>query len=252
MVIMGKFIDLAGKRFGRLTVIKRADDYITSGGNRFVQFICKCDCGKEVKVLKNALLQNRVKSCGCLRSETSKENGKANKKYNTYDLSDDYGIGYTLKEEPFYFDLEDFDKIKNYCWRINKYGYVIATKNNKSNSSIFMHNLILPNIERIDHIKTENKFDNRKCNLRESTASQNGMNAKLSKNNTSGVTGVSWYKQKEKWNAYIMINRKKRNLGYFNDFKDAVKARKEAEEKYFGEFSYDNSQKLYTNNKKEI
>lgn len=34
-------------------------------------------------------------------------------------------------------------------------------------------------------------------------------------------------------------------LGRFENFDDAVNARKEAENKYFGEYSYDNSQKLY-------
>ena len=37
------------------------------------------------------------------------------KKYNTYDLSGEYGIGYTSKGEEFYFDLDDYDKIKDYC-----------------------------------------------------------------------------------------------------------------------------------------
>ena len=43
------------------------------------------------------------------------------------------------------------------------------------------------------------------------------------------------------WVAYISINYKQITLGYFHDFNDAVKARKQAEEKYFGEYSYDNS-----------
>ena len=48
------------------------------------------------------------------------------KKYNTYDLTGEYGIGYTSKDEEFYFDLEDYDKIKDYCWRITMQGYVRA------------------------------------------------------------------------------------------------------------------------------
>ena len=56
---------------------------------------------------------------------------------------------------------------------------------------------------------------------------------KKSKNNTSGVTGVSWDKTFQKWNAYIMLKRKRKNLGYFKDKQDAINARKEAEEKYF-------------------
>lgn len=45
-----------------------------------------------------------------------------------------------------------------------------------------------------------------------------------------------------------MINRKRHNLGYYTNFDDAVKARKESEEKNYREYSYDNSQKIYEMN----
>lgn len=43
-----------------------------------------------------------------------------NKKYNAYDLTKDYGKGYTLDGVEFIFDLEDYDKIKDYCWCLTK------------------------------------------------------------------------------------------------------------------------------------
>jgi hypothetical protein len=55
---------------------------------------------------------------------------------------------------------------------------------------------------------------------------------------------VVWHKRDNVWEAYITVNYKRTYLGRFVDFKEAVKARKEAEEKYFGEFSYDNSMKI--------
>lgn len=76
------------------------------------------------------------------------------------------------------------------------------------------------------------------------TKSQNAMNQITKTNNTSGITGVSWDNKAQKWAAHIMINYKKIHLGYFDKFEDAIKARKQAEEKYFGEFSYDNSMAL--------
>ena len=60
--------------------------------------------------------------------------------------------------------------------------------------------------------------------------------------NTSGVTGVCFDKRINKWYAQIKVKNKKRiTLGYFTNFEEAVVARKEAEQKYFGEYSYDNS-----------
>lgn len=52
-------------------------------------------------------------------------------------------------------------------------------------------------------------------------------------NNTSGVKGVSWNKEKEAWDAYIGIHGKRIRLGRYENFEDAVKARKRAEEEYY-------------------
>ena len=49
-------------------------------------------------------------------------------------------------------------------------------------------------------------------------------------NNTSGYTGVHWNKLRNKWQAVIQRNGKKINLGCFDDFEDAVRARQAAEE----------------------
>ena len=100
------------------------------------------------------------------------------------------------------------------------------------------------NIYDIDHINTDNHNDNRKCNLRIVTRAQNNYNHTIAKNNTSGVTGVYWSKYHNAWRATIRINYKNITLGQFKKFEDAVKCRKEAEDKYFGEYSYNNSQKI--------
>ena len=64
------------------------------------------------------------------------------------------------------------------------------------------------------------------------------MNRPLRNNNTSGITGVSLYKQTNKWRAYIEYNQKYIHLGLFNTKEEAIKARKEAELKYFGKYRY--------------
>ena len=51
--------------------------------------------------------------------------------------------------------------------------------------------------------------------------------------NKSGVTGVCWDKSHNRWKAQITLRKQTINLGRFDKFDDAVKARKEAEEKYF-------------------
>lgn len=245
---MGKFQDLTGMKFGRLTVVKRGEN--NKKGK--AQWWCLCDCQLELPenerrlklIPATSLKSGATQSCGCLQREMA---SKKNKKYNEYDLTGEYGIGYTSKGEEFYFDLEDYDTIKNYHWNINPYGYVVTSKriNSKKTRNIQFHRMVMncedPDIE-IDHIHgIKSRNDNRKSNLRIATISQNAMNRKLSITNTSGCTGVC--PKDGKWRAYIYIDRKAIELGLFDKKEDAMRIRKEAEEKYFGEWSYDNSQK---------
>ena len=67
------FLDLTGQRFGRLTVIKEADKYISPQGLKFVQWLCKCDCGNYTIVLATNLKKGTTKSCGCYNIEQAKK-----------------------------------------------------------------------------------------------------------------------------------------------------------------------------------
>ena len=75
--------------------------------------------------------------------------------------------------------------------------------------------------EFIDHINGV-RNDNRICNLRCATRSQNGMNRGIPINNTSGYKGVTWSKKSGKWNAYIRKDGKRMHLGYFDNIEDAA------------------------------
>ena len=65
---MAKLIDLTGQRFGRLTVIKREENR-----NKLPVWLCKCDCGTEIRVLGCNLRTNHTRSCGCVRKEITAE-----------------------------------------------------------------------------------------------------------------------------------------------------------------------------------
>ena len=79
----------------------------------------------------------------------------------------------------------------------------------------------------VDHINHDG-CDNRIVNLREVTASEQAMNTRLSKSNTSGVKGVSFLKDRGKWRASANIDGRKTNLGTFSNLNDAIAARKAA------------------------
>lgn len=60
---------MIGKRFGRLFVAGRTEDYITPSGSAHKKYICICDCGSQTTALKEHLTSGRQKSCGCLKKE---------------------------------------------------------------------------------------------------------------------------------------------------------------------------------------
>lgn len=84
--------------------------------------------------------------------------------------------------------------------------------------------------DQIDHING-NRQDNRICNLRSVSSLDNKRNMCIPSHNTSGVIGVSKSKRGG-WESYISIGNKKKYIGTFYSFEDAVKARKDAEIKY--------------------
>ncbi len=165
-----------------------------------------------------------------------------NKKFNTYDLSGDFGVGYTLKGEEFWFDLEDYDKIKYACWFVETKGRLVSRNYETSGTTtpIKFHRLVMgfpdPKEFDIDHI-FGNQLDNRKESLQLCKHFQNISKKKKQLNNTSGVTGVCFRNDTNKWVPKIEVNKTVYILGNFINFEDAVIARLEAELKYFGNFA---------------
>ena len=90
----------------------------------------------------------------------------------------------------------------------------------------------------IDHING-NPSDNRICNLRPASQFTNNYNAKIRKDNTSGVKGINWNSQWKKWAARISVNGYRKFLGYFDDLELAELVVSEARLKYHGDFARD-------------
>lgn len=219
--------DLVGKRFNRLTVIDEV------GKNKYGDRLwkCICDCGNICVVAGNLLKRGDTKSCGCLQKEVQY---KTHKKYNDYIVDGDIAIFKDSNGRKFIVDKDDVNKIKNYCWLVNKNGYV-ETK--ISDKNLRLHRLIMdtPDNMIVDHIN-RNPSDNRKCNLRNCNTTINARNISLGKNNTSGILGVSFHKATKKWRAFVTVDYKTIHLGLFDNKDDAIKARKKGELEYYGEY----------------
>lgn len=70
---MAKLIDLSGKKFDRLLVVKRGVDHVQPGGHKTTTWDCVCDCGNKVNVIGIAIKNRTTKSCGCLQRERIRE-----------------------------------------------------------------------------------------------------------------------------------------------------------------------------------
>jgi len=83
-----------------------------------------------------------------------------------------------------------------------------------------LHNGFMPKmLDHIDGNKTNNKIEN----LREATKKENGYNRKLNKNNKSGIKGINWHKNNNKWQVSINVDGKQKYLGCFKDIEIAKK-----------------------------
>ena len=223
----------------RLTVIKQIEDYVNSNGIHIAQWLCECNCDKHKQI--NAIgtkIKNGYKlSCGCYTKERIYN---AIKKYNVFseklcDVYGEYYIGYTSNtNNEFYIDAENYEKVKKYCWTEtinNGFHRLISVINGKN---VLLHQFL--GFKHHDHID-RNELNNRKYNLRQCSQKENCRNSSKRKDNTSGVTGVYWRKDRQKWVANIICNDKYYALGCFVKKEDAIRSRLQAEAKYFGEFA---------------
>jgi len=139
---------------------------------------------------------------------------------------------------------KDYKELNKHNWyaKRTKAGFVYAAKLkwdsvNKKRGTEFMHRRIMgaKGGEVVDHVD-HNTLNNMRSNLRLVTYSQNAMNRLNKNSNLSRKTGVIWHKSHQKWMARITENGNSRYLGYYDNVEDAIKARENAEIKYFGKY----------------
>lgn len=132
-------------------------------------------------------------------------------------------------------DDEDYIFLMQWKWRY-KNGY--AMTGGKKTKLIRMHRLLLqtPQGYDTDHVNC-NKLDNRRENLRICTSAQNKMNNQIRSDNKSGYKGVSFCSNRNKWQAFICVNKKSLYLGLYDDKKEAARAYNNAAAENYGEYA---------------
>lgn len=235
--------NLAGQTFGKLLVLEQVEDYISPQGKHYSQWLCECSCSEKNKIVvpTNRLTCGITKSCGCLKKTRETNEAFVPNQYelNLEDEYGKYGVGYCKNSNlQFYFDMDDYDKIKNYSWRseyMEQYHYTrVRAYSKEVRRYIQMHYIILG--KNYDHID-RNALNNRKYNLRKATLQENAINRSIQRHNKSGVIGVYFENCTQKWRVYLESNGRKMYFGRYANKEDAIKARLKAEKEYFKEFA---------------
>lgn len=151
-----------------------------------------------------------------------------------------------LKHGTCLIDDEDYERLSNWRWwssvstRQRRVIYVYGQPAGPKVQGELMHRVVLgiPLRTRgfdIDHING-NGMDNRRANLRVATRAQNLANS--GPRGVSGIKGVTWDKQTNRWKAQITIGGKPMNLGRYAEQIDAARAYNTAAVEAWGEFAY--------------
>lgn len=130
-------------------------------------------------------------------------------------------------------DDEDFDSLSKFTWHLATNGYAA-----KDGGMVLMHRLIMGvgKGQRIDHANRD-KLDNRRCNLRIATASQNNANSRKRTNATSKYKGVSFENYTGRWKVQIKRDGKTKNLGRYDTEREAALVYDKAAKEVWGQFA---------------
>ena len=137
-------IDLTGKTFEKLTVIKRISTKKTQAGATKIFWLCQCECGNKTIVEGNALKTGNTKSCGCIKSfgeqkiiSLLQEHGIEFEKEKIFDLSTNYRYDFYVNNSYIieydgkqHFQDSSWDKMEN-----------IQYRDIKKNQYCFSHNI---------------------------------------------------------------------------------------------------------------
>lgn len=215
------FIDLTGKQFGKLTVI----EFHGKDERRKSIWKCLCDCGKESLVPSTNLIGNRTNSCGCLVKEKARQNFH---KHGLTNSSEYRSWSAMIKrctnpkhDKYQYYGGRGINVCEQWLTSFENFFNDMGHKPSRNHS--------------IDRKDVNGDYTPDNCVW--TTTEEQMRNKRIPVNNKSGIKGVHWCKVKNKWIASISNGAKQLTLGTYSNKEDAIKARKDAELKYWGKSS---------------
>ena len=212
--------DLTGQRFGRLTVLGLdPEPYRSPGGKPTRRWRCRCDCGKEITVLQNALTgKNGTRSCGCVRAENTRARAEnmTGQRFGRLTV-----VGPAELEKP----RANGQRLGWRC-RCDCGRELVAARKDLMSGKLLSCGCLLKEVSAARLPETVGQVDG-------TTLSAIRPERGANRNSRSGVKGVYWSDREGCWIAKITVRRRTITLGRFTDHQKAIEARKSAEEQYF-------------------
>jgi len=205
--------DLTGQKFGRLTVIERAEN---KKGK--VYWLCKCECGKMTEVMSSSLINGSTNSCGCLLKELLSERS-------VKDLTGQKFNRLTVIERVENKKGNVYWLCKCACGKEKVVASSSLTSGNTKSCGCLSSET---RNERFDTYYNRYFIEDTNITLL--------ARKKLTSRNKTGVNGVFFLNKTGKYRANIGFKRKKYWLGDYDTLEEAAEARRIAEENLHGEF----------------
>lgn len=223
-------LDLSGKKFGRWTVVDEAPSVAMPSRGTARKWNCVCECGIIRAVFQSSLSSGMSVSCGCYRLEQLPSNRDSAKGLRIgCNRSDNrYNVWSMMIQRCYEKNHDNFELY-------GALGKFVCERWLEPKGQGFL-NFCEDMGERplgtsLDRIDNKGSYEPENCRWADQTT-QN-INRGTNRNNTSGCKGVTWHSECSKWCAQIGVNYSNIVLGYFEDWFEAVCARKSGEITYF-------------------
>lgn len=225
---MTKLKDYSGMKFGKLTTLNEWRWKYQKNGNRRRQYLCRCECGREIFVAQSALTCGNSKSCGCVRNEKTIKRNKETASLKGASNHPHYARWHGMNIRCYYKTHKDYQiyggrgivvckEWKDDPWEF--YRWIEEDSNWEDGKNLSL-----------DRIDPNGNYSPENCRFSDTYVQ--AINQNINKGNKSGYPGVSW--DKNKWLARLSVPGERITLGRFDTKKEAIVARKKAESEYFG------------------